>query len=148
MKRLNNFLGLNAINDLDFHKFYIGDFYLFSMVERLVRWNFKTDSGEQERARHRYTFAIVNAPREISRIKEKIFDELAMIDGFREICDYPIPNSNGLHCEVFSFSTEVGRIRNPGRIYANLNQFRKDRDLYERDEGEMIPYIERLVSRG
>ena len=71
-----------------------------------------------------------------------------MIDELREICDYPISNSNGLHCEVFSFSTEVGRIRNQEEIYANPRQFRFDRDLYERDEKEVIPYIERLISKG
>lgn len=118
------------------------------MTERGIRWNVNIKTGEQERTRYRYTFAIVNTPREIERIQGRIFDKLAPIDEFREICDYPISQSDGLHCDVFSFSTDVGKIRHPEKIYANLKQFRHDRDLYERDEGEIIPYIERLVSKG
>ena len=119
------------------------------MVRRLVRWNVKTDTGEQIRLRHRYTCAVVNTPTEIERVKKRFLTQLAVADDFREICDYPIPGSKeGLHCEVFSFSSEVGRIRIPEKIYANPRQFRFDRDLYERDEGEIIPYIKRLVSRG
>lgn len=128
-----------------FHNFYIPLLFNVFMINRGVRWNVKTDTGEQERSRHRYTFAIINAPREINAIKEKIFRQLETIAEFRDIIDYPIPGSNGLHCEVFSLSSDVGTIRRPAEIYGNINQFRRDRNLFERDECEMIPYVERLL---
>lgn len=106
----------------------------------------KVDSGEQVRSRHRYTFVIVNKPVEIERIEGRIFAELAMIDEYRRICDHPIKNSEGLHARAFSFSTDVPEILNMDRIYANPGQFRRDRDLYERDEPDMIKYIERLFA--
>src|SRR3989344_2592784 len=114
------------------------------MVERAIRYNIHTNTGEQERTRHRYTFVLVNSPREIGRIKERIFKKLEMIDEFRRIYYHPIPKSRGLYCEIFSLSTEVGEIRRKDEIYDNLKQFRQDRALEERDERDILPYVERL----
>ena len=116
------------------------------MVRKQIRWNMFTKTGEQERTRHRYTFAVINKPREIERIKEKIIEQMAVVDEFNAICDYPIPRSGGLHCRVFSFSSEKGKIERPNAIYDNLRHFRRDRDLSERTEKGLLPYLERLVA--
>ena len=115
------------------------------MVERKIRWNMETDTGDQTRSRHRYIVAILNEPREIQRIKQRFIEQMRPYE-FRDISDYLIPNSNGLHCVAFSFSSEKGEIEYPNKIYKNRAQFRRDRDLSDRDEQSLFPYIEKLVA--
>ena len=115
------------------------------MVERKVRWNMMMDLGEQIRLRFRYTVLIINEPREIGRIRERFLEHLAPVDDLNSICDWPIPQSNGLHCRVFSFSSGTASIEEPDKIYKNPEEFRRDRDLVERDESALIPYLRRFV---
>lgn len=111
------------------------------MVNRKVRWNRATDTGEQTVLRHRYTVAVLNEPREIQRIKQRFFEQLAPVDDVNDICDCLISKSNGLHCKVFSFSSDAGEIKYPDKIYRNRKQIRRDRDLFERDEISMLAYV-------
>ena len=100
------------------------------IVQRQIRYNKKTDTGEQETYRHRWVFLIVNEPREIGRIKEKLFGQMAPVVDYATIDSGIVRNSGSLHYELFSFSTDKGRIERPGEIYdVNSVQFRKDRDL-------------------
>ncbi|MCX6749398.1 MAG: hypothetical protein NTW17_01475, partial [Candidatus Pacearchaeota archaeon] len=87
------------------------------MVERQVRWNRFIDKGEQTRLRYRYIVAIINEPRDIGIIERKLLEELAPVDEPRDICNWSIPGTNGLHCKVLSFSSGVGRINHPERVY-------------------------------
>ena len=114
------------------------------MVERKVRWNRFTDTGEQIRLRHKYIVAILNEPREIRRIRQKFIEQMAPVDEFYDLGDFPIQSSGGLHCLVFSFLSDCGKIQYPEKIYGNQNQFRRDRDLYERNKYDLINYIDRL----
>ena len=116
------------------------------MIRRQIRWNMTTDSGEQIRNRHRYIFAVINEPREIGRIRERILEQLSPADEFNAICDYVIPGTDGLHCGIFSFSSDRGKIEHPERIYKKPLFFRKDRDLVEETESELFHYLERLVA--
>jgi hypothetical protein len=104
------------------------------------------DTAEQARLRFRYTVAIINEPREVRRIRERFLEYLAPVDEVNDICDWPIPSSNGLHCRVFSFSSGIERIEEPKKIYGNLDEFRRDRDLEERDERSLLHYLGRLVA--
>ncbi len=116
------------------------------MVNRCVRWNMFTNKGEQIRSRHRYTFAVINQPREIDGITEKLIQQMAVVDEFEVIYDGSVLGSNGLHCRVFAFSSDMGMIQRPSEIYDNPKQFRRDRDLYERHGKHILPYVERLVA--
>ena len=97
------------------------------MLDRQVRYNVSTTLGEQEFVRHRWTFMVINEPREIKRIREKIYLELDPIIDLKELYHEPIQGSGGLHCDFFSFSTSKGRIDSPTKIY-NSKKFKKDRD--------------------
>jgi hypothetical protein len=102
-------------------------------IERQIRYNLKTDTGEQENMRYRYTFLIINEPREIERIKERIWQEMFPIAYLNKIDEGQIKNSRGLHYELFSFSTDKGKIENPQKIYdVKYPKFGKDRNLSER----------------
>lgn len=116
------------------------------MVSRGIRWNMRINTGEQERTRYRYTFALINEPREIERIKQRILERMAVVDEFISICDYRIIKSNGLHCRVFSFSSDRGVIERPKEIYDNLSQFKRDRNLVEKDEVGILRYLEKMVA--
>jgi len=118
------------------------------MIERKIRYNMFTDIAEQERMRYRWIFAILNSATEIRRIREKIFEQLSPLSDLDEIIDYLVPHSRGIHCNIFAFSSEREHIESPLDIYANKKQFKKDRDLTEKIEFDMIPYIERLVGIG
>lgn len=114
-------------------------------VKRLVRWNMDTDFGEQVRPRNRYTVVIINQPKEIERIRARFLTHLAPTEDLREICDHSIPKTD-LHRAAFSFSSD-SVIRDPDEIYRGPADIRYDRNLSERDEGDLIPYLDRLVLR-
>ena len=104
------------------------------------------DTAEQMRMRYRWIFAIVNSATEERRIRGRILEQMAPSFEFVELMDYIIPKSRGLHCTIFSFSSEQSRIENPLDIYANLSRFRRDRSLVEMAEEGLIHYAERLVA--
>src|SRR4030042_6904513 len=106
------------------------------MIERQVRYNLKTTLGEQISTRHRWTFLIINEPREIERIRERIYLQLEPIADLRNLDNSLIESSGGLHYDFFSFSTYKSRIERPDKIY-NSKKFKKDRDLSERDEARL-----------
>ena len=114
------------------------------MIRRQLRWNMEINTGEQERMRYRYVFAIINEKREIERISKRIFEQLAPVDLLNPICDYSDKGWNGIHCRVFALSSEVGRIEHPKLIYDSPDYFKQDRDLAEKTEIELIPWLERL----
>jgi hypothetical protein len=114
------------------------------MVERQVGWNRFIDKGEQTRLRYRYVFAIVNEPREIGIIERKLLEELAPVDDYRSICDWGIPETNGLHCKVFAFSSGVGRIEHPEKVYGS-SKFYYDRRLLDVDELRLVPHLRALT---
>jgi len=108
------------------------------MVTRQVRWNRFTDKGEQVRMNQTYFFAILNEPKEIGRIEQRILEQFSHFDDFLLREDFGIPHSNGLHCKIFSFSTDVVQIPSQEAIYKGT--FVKDRDLYERKNGDWEAY--------
>jgi hypothetical protein len=114
------------------------------MIDRQVRYNISTATGEQEAARHRWTFMIINEPREIGRIREKIYHELYPLVDFKELYHEPLEHSGGLHCDFFSFSSPKGIIERPDKIYKSKN-FRPDRDLGERDDIKCNSFIRAIL---
>lgn len=114
------------------------------VVRREVRYNKHTDTAEQVVWRYRYTVAVVNQPREISRIRQRFIDQLVPVGEMRDIYNLQIPGTNGLHCAIFSFSTNKGIIENPEKIYDSDN-FIQDRSLGERDEREYDRWARTLV---
>jgi hypothetical protein len=98
------------------------------MVKRQIRYYVRTNTDEQASMRHEWTFLIVNEPREIKRITQKLLDYLAPVDNFMDICDASAPYSKGIHCKVLCFSSEKGKLEDKSKIYASKN-FRRDRDL-------------------
>ena len=91
--------------------------------------------------RHRWTVAILNQPREIERIEQRFYVELANCDDVFIHYYGNVPISGGLHCKIFSFSSERGKLENPHKVYDNPRKFKKDRALWERDEDKWEAYI-------
>lgn len=113
------------------------------MVERKVRWNRTLDSGDQIRQRYTYYFAIVNEPREIMRIRDRLFLDVPHASDVEELGDFGVASSNGLHCQIFSFQTDFSDLPDFSKIYQG--DVRQDRGLYERKLGDWEPYFERLI---
>lgn len=114
------------------------------MVERQLRWNRFIDKGEQTRLRYRYVAAIINEPRDIGIIERKLLEELAPVDNHDLICDWVVPGSNGLHCKVFSFSSGVGKIEHPEKVY-DSKRFYYDRRLLDVEEVRLASYLRVLT---
>lgn len=114
------------------------------MIKRQLRWNRFIDTGEQSRLRYRYVVAIFNEPRDIRIIERKLLEQLAPADEFMDICDWAIPGTNGLHCKVVSFSSSVGKIEHPEKVYDN-SSFYYDRRLLDVDEVRLTPYLRELT---
>lgn len=116
------------------------------MIERQIRYNFKTNTTEQDIfTRYRWVFLIINEPREIDRIREKIYFQLAPVQEVRNLDKGLINSSGGLHYHFFSFFSEKGKIEEPSKIY-NSNNFKKDRDLSERDEIKLTKYLDSILT--
>ncbi len=114
------------------------------MTKREIRYNLFTDTGEQVRLRYRWTFIIVNEPREIDRIKERIYREMAPVSDLNEIGEDLIPGTSGLHYRIFSFSSEKGEIGNKEKIYKS-DKFKQDRDLRETNLENLEAYLKREI---
>jgi len=114
------------------------------MVDRQVRYNLSTTTGEQESARHKWIFMIINEPREIKRIRERVYFQLEPIVDLKELYSGQIESSRGLHYDFFSFSTFRGKIDSPSKIYDSKN-FKKDRDLMERDDVGLERFLRAIL---
>jgi hypothetical protein len=101
------------------------------------------DTGEQVRMQFRYTVAILNKPGEIERIRQRFLEQLAPVDDLNDICDYPLKKTGGLHCRIFAFSSSKD-IQDSDQIYLSF-EFKRDRDLFERDEAEYQNYVLKLL---
>jgi len=113
------------------------------MVKRKIRYNIYTNTGEQEFLRNRWTFAIINNPNEIKKIQQKLFTQLNPCADLYENYSCGIKNSNGLHCKVFSFSSEKGKF-SLKEVY-NSNDFKKDRNLKDTSEQNLENYVQNLI---
>jgi len=111
-------------------------------IQRQVRYNLFIDTGEQVLSRYRWIVAIINEPREIKRIEQRCYEQLANVNDVNVNYDSLIKES-GLHCKIISFSSEKGKIMWPEKIYASSN-FKRDRDLTERSEAGLEDYVTRL----
>jgi len=115
------------------------------MIDRQIRYNFETNTGDQIPARHRWTFLIINEPKEIRRIKERIYKQLQMITDFTELDSGLIRGSRGLYYYFFAFSSDKAHIEDKTKIYSSKN-FRQDRDLWERGKISLDTYLNSILS--
>jgi len=86
------------------------------VISKQVRYNWTVDEGEQTRQRYRWVFLVINEPDKIREIKDRIYEQMALIVDQRKIDSGIVQNSGNLHYELFSFSTDCGRIENPHKI--------------------------------
>jgi hypothetical protein len=114
------------------------------MVDRQVRYNIHTFTGEQEFERHKWIFMIINEPKEIERIRERIFRQLEPIN-CKELGENLIPYSEGLHYDFFSITSRRGKLEEPNKIYAS-KKFKLDRDLTERDDIGLGAYLNPILT--
>ena len=113
------------------------------MIERQVRYNIHTSTGEQQFERHKWTFMIINTPTEIERIRERIFRQLELIRDGNFGKDI-LPSSGGLYYDCFWITSQRGKLEEPNKIYAS-KKFKLDRDLFERDELSLNRYLNSIL---
>jgi len=102
-------------------------------IDRQVRYNLFTNTGDQESLRYKWTFFIINEPREIKRIEQRILETLAVCDEKEVLAESNISNSRGIWYKAFNLKSEKGFLcpKDKEKIYANLKKFKKDRNLRE-----------------
>ena len=110
--------------------------FLLSLMnlERQIRYNFKTDTGEQINQRHKWTFLIINQPFEISRIEQRILNVLAPCSEKEDLAKGLIEKTNGLHYQAFNISSDKGELKfwDKNEIYrVEARRFKQDRNLRE-----------------
>lgn len=118
-------------------------------VKRRIRYHVDSVIGDQIRGEHRWTFAVVNQLSKIDEIKSKLIRVLAPIEDMTfdaEAFDYTIKRSNGIHCKVFSLSSDKGDLEyDEKRNIYNSKDFKWDRDLRERVDGNYEGYAKRII---
>ena len=96
------------------------------MVKRMIRYNKFTNTDIQELFRYEYLFMILNEPREIKRIRERIYEQLEPILELKNLFYGGISKTNGLHYDFFSFLSSKSNIYQPNKIYdVNNHQFKR-----------------------
>jgi len=75
-----------------------------------------------------WNFLIINEPREIKTIRGKIFDQLRPLEELKSIDSCLIPNSQGIHYDLFSIYSSVPESKvDFSQIYIGF--VRRDRNL-------------------
>ena len=110
-------------------------------AKRQVRYNRRSDPVDEPMP-HRWTFMIVNEPREVIRIRNRIYEELQPIDDLVELDAKGIRGSRGLQYQIFCFLSSVSEFE-PKRVYGG--SMKKDRDLVERSDEELVPYVSAVL---
>lgn len=109
------------------------------MLERQILWYKKSEAVPES---HIWNFLIVNRPREIEGIKQKIYEELKSVIEEKTIDEGLILDSEGLHYKIFSLTTTNPNI-NFNNVY--LGKVRKDRRLQSRVNYDgWIDFIEKI----
>lgn len=96
------------------------------MTNRKIRWYKRSEDSPE---RHHYNFLIINQPREITGIKQKLYDQLQPIIEEREIEQGVV---EGLHFKLFTLETITSQI-DFSRIYQG--DVKWDRRLQPRKSG-------------
>jgi hypothetical protein len=110
------------------------------MVSKQVRYSVGTRTGEQENCRHKWTFLIIDAPREIIEKKERIYLQLSPIIEFKELYNGKI--NTELSYSFFSFFGSHGRFENPGLISKTL---RTDSNLFQQNDIGLERYLQTVI---
>jgi hypothetical protein len=113
-------------------------------IPRQIRYNKKTDTGEQVRQRHEWYFFILNAPREIERLEEKIITQFAPSSNYSKLESGVIVPKGSLHGKLITFQSDWGLIRNKWGIYEG--RFGEDRRLRSMNEDAFIKYLDQFAT--
>jgi len=99
---------------------------------RQLRYYIKTSTDEQVDLRYNWIFCIINEPREIGRLTQRILKTLAPASEFQELAQGQIKNSGGLEYQSFSIRSNKGQMTfdEKQQIYnVDKRQFGQDRQL-------------------
>lgn len=90
-----------------------------SSIDRQIRWNRTTGSNyDQGDLMTKMYFLLINQPREISKIQDKIYNFYQSVVDAQDLFEDAIPNSEGLHYLCLSFETPNGIWRPNDKIYS------------------------------
>ena len=111
---------------------------------RQIRYNKKTNTGEQERLRYEWYFFILNTSTEIDRIQERILQELSVCDDLTTTKTGIIVPKNSLAAKLITFRSERGIITDYNKIYRSI-KFHKDRNLHPMNDVGLIKYAQKFI---
>jgi hypothetical protein len=112
------------------------------MVEKQVRYNRGTKTGELEAYRHKWNFMIIDEREKIKEIREQIYSQLQPIVDLKELYSGEIKSSRGLNYDFFSFSTSQWKFSQPAEISTLLI---KDSNLTAKDDIGLERYLQTVI---
>jgi hypothetical protein len=110
------------------------------MVSKQVRYSLGTKTGEQENCRYKWTFLVIDTPKEIIEKKERIYFQLSPIMEFKDLYQGKI--NTELSYSFFSFLGSQGRFENPGLISKTL---KVDSNLFHKDDVSLERYLQTII---
>lgn len=96
-------------------------------VKRRIHWN--TEAADTADGSVRWYFLIVNEPREIGRIRERIFTQLQPVYEYNAIDTALVPSSGGMHYELMSLETQQGKFPSNPKQTVYGGHWKRDRRL-------------------
>ena len=112
-------------------------------IARKVRYNVKTEPGEQANGRHRWTFAVVDDLEGVEAVQEELIQQLHPIK-CTLIYQGSIPGSEGVLGRIYFILSDVGELKHPQRI-ASRKRLEHDPALTEGDDVDGMFYTNKLA---
>jgi len=97
-----------------------------SRDKRIIIWNTRAEHPPEEK--HTWYLLIINEPKMIARIRQRLYEQLGPVEEIREYRDESLP---GHDVRVLCFSLDSPKHELDRRMIYQGNWF-KDRELYDR----------------
>jgi hypothetical protein len=114
------------------------------MVDKQVRYNLGTKTGELEAYRHKWNFMIIDEREKIKEIREQIYSQLQPIVDLKELYSGEIKSSKGLNYDFFSFSTSQWKFSQPKKISTVLI---RDSNLIAKDDVGLERFLQTVLKK-
>lgn len=85
-------------------------------VERQIRWKVNTDTGDQTIGRSLWTFLVIDDPRNIDRIREKLYQKLSPVE-VSDLAQFCIRGTRGIYYSAFTVASDVIDLDAPSKRF-------------------------------
>ena len=110
---------------------------------RQIRFNKKTDTGDQALWKYQHTFFILNTTEQIKIIQGKILEALSQCDELEELESGILIPTKSLHGKLITLKSNTTEIKDRSRVY-NTEAWHYDRTLKPMNDVQFDIYCDKF----